>query len=114
MYLGKEDVAVCNKKAKEVFDLIPGDEKKIITVDGLGHGSFSDGLIAPFTYETVHNHFEKYRMNFKYEKREPIEDIKVMEVPSIHESQTQSKESDELMFSFGAAASLTVLGTNQR
>ena len=58
---------MCNKKATEVYEYIAGNEKKIVVVDGLGHGSFSDGLIAPFTVETVHNHMEKYITEFKYE-----------------------------------------------
>ena len=110
VFLGKEDVAVCNKKAKEVHGLIPGDEKKIVVVDGLGHGSFSDGLIAPFTFETVHNHMEKYKIAFKYEEQK--------EVAAAEQNQARTQDDKPIAltepeFSFGALSAFDTVSVGE-
>ena len=50
VYLGDIDPIVSNEIATEVYDRIPGQNKKIVVTEGMKHGPFSHGVIR---HETV-------------------------------------------------------------
>jgi hypothetical protein len=60
MIRGMKDIIVDNEVIKQVYDLIPGDNKRLLDLPDANHVPFNMKTSRASTLKEIHEMFEKY------------------------------------------------------